>query len=420
MYLKKERNGVFYGWWVIGACIVISVCTGGVIHYGFTALLEPIAKEFGWSYAQISLAASIRGLETGLLAPLMGFLVDRWGPRKLMFSGAVILGFGLILLSRTTSLGMFYGAFVVIAIATSTSSHTVTMTAVISWFRKRTSIAIGILASGFSLGGLLIPVVVRLIDIFEWRMAMFILGIAMWIIVLPLSLLVRSKPKQHLYLSENSEDNTVMASEDPLPAESGGAKIGARHILTSVAFWHIALAIMCQALVLNAVSTHVMPYLSSIGMPRSDAGFVASALPLASICGRISFGWLGDRMDKRRVAATAFALTSLGLLLFNSAANVGSWLLVPFLIIFGTGWGGGTVIRAALVVEHFGRRRFGTVLGFVVGVTHFGSMSGPPLAGWVFDKWGSYQGIWFALSGLSILALVIILTTPHLKNHRNI
>ncbi|MBM2832457.1 MAG: transporter, partial [Dehalococcoidia bacterium] len=164
---------------------------GGIPYFGFTAVFESIANEFGWSYTQISLAASIRGLETGLLAPVVGLLVDRWGPRKMVFGGCGIMGLGLIFLSRINSLGMFYGAFVLIALGISATGHAAMMAAVANWFRKRVAIATGIMASGAALGGLMIPVVVVLIDMFQWRTAMLILGFATWVICLPLSLLVR-------------------------------------------------------------------------------------------------------------------------------------------------------------------------------------------------------------------------------------
>ena len=87
----------------------------GAVALGFTAFVEPIANEYGWSYAQIALGASLRGAEVGILAPLIGLLTDRWGPRRLMFGGSFLLGLGLIFLSHTTSLGIFYGGFVVVA-----------------------------------------------------------------------------------------------------------------------------------------------------------------------------------------------------------------------------------------------------------------------------------------------------------------
>lgn len=103
----NRSHKVFYGWWVVGASFLIALYVGGVIFYGFTAIFEPIANEFGWSYTQISLVASLRGLEIGLFAPVAGIIADRWGPRRLIFSGVTITAAGLILLSTTTSLGMF-------------------------------------------------------------------------------------------------------------------------------------------------------------------------------------------------------------------------------------------------------------------------------------------------------------------------
>ena len=91
MHLKQKRPKVFYGWWIVSACFVISVLVSGIVNLGFTAIFEPLVKEFGWSYAQISLAASLRGLEGGILAPLVGFLADRWGPRRLVFGGSILI-----------------------------------------------------------------------------------------------------------------------------------------------------------------------------------------------------------------------------------------------------------------------------------------------------------------------------------------
>ena len=130
MGLNQKRSKVFYGWYIVGACLLISVYTAGVVFFGFTAVFEPIAEEFGWSYAQISLAASLRGLEIGLLAPLMGLLVDRWGPRRLIFGGSILVCAGFLILSHVSTLTMFYGAFALIAIGMSTCTQTVLMTAV--------------------------------------------------------------------------------------------------------------------------------------------------------------------------------------------------------------------------------------------------------------------------------------------------
>ena len=411
----KSRPRIFYGWWIVAACFFIAVYTGGIVHFGFTAIFEPIRNEFGWSYTQISLAASLRGLEMGLLAPLVGLVVDRWGPRKLLLIGSFIIGLGLILLSYTTSLLMFYAIFFIMAIGSSNCGSTVKYTAVANWFRKRIGIASGIVAAGFGVGGFLIPLVTTVIDKFDWRMAMVIFGIGMWCIGIPLALLVRHKPEQYGYLPDGDAESPQVNNEDTAPVHHEEIDSTAKQAIKSPTFWFISLALMCQILMSTAVVTHVMPYLDSIGFDRTTASFIAMTIPIASVIGRLGFGFMGDIFNKRQLAAVAFTLMGLGLALFALIPSGGIAFLVISIISFGTGWGANSTMRPALLREYFGRSQFGSIHGFTVGVLQIGIMAGPALAGWAFDSWGSYQGIWFIFAGVSIAAGIAILNTPPLR-----
>jgi sugar phosphate permease len=412
MFFNRKPFRIFYGWWVVTGCFLIALYIGGVVYYGFTAVFEPIASEFGWSYAQVSIAASLRGLETGLLAPIIGLLVDRWGPRKLMFFGVTVVGIGLMLLSGVSSLVTFYAVFFLIAIGTSNCSSTVKNTAVANWFRSKVGIATGIVASGWAFGGLLVPLVTTYVDTMGWRTAMVIFGLGMLVIGLPLSLLVRHKPEQYGYLPDGRVENPAGADERPETVVSTEVDIQVKQFLKSRPFWHIAISLMYQMLVTGAVITHVMPYFSSIGVARSTSSFAASAIPVASVGGRIGFGWLGDKFDKRHVSATGFILMILGLIFFALIPSQGIWMFIPFLILFGTGWGANITMRPALLREYFGSSKFGTVHGFTIGVMMIGNMAGAPLAGWAFDNWGSYHYIWFIFAGMGLVALLTMLTTP--------
>jgi MFS family permease len=155
---------IFYGWWIVLACFFIGLYVGGVVFYGFTAFFEPIREEFGWSYTQISFAVSLRGLEMGLMAPLIGFLVDRFGSRKLILFGTFTVGLGLISLSITQSLAMFYGAFLLVAFGAGGCTVVVPMSTVANWFHKKVSIAMGVMASGIGFSGFFVPLIVWLID----------------------------------------------------------------------------------------------------------------------------------------------------------------------------------------------------------------------------------------------------------------
>lgn len=410
MSVPKTKN-VFYGWWIVGACFIVWILIGGFV-FGFTAFIEPIANKFGWSYAQISLAVSLQAAEAGIVAPLMGLIIDRLGPRRIMFGGAILVGLGLFLLSRVTSLGMFYAAFILVAIGVSGLSPTVIMTAVANWFRKKVGIAIGIVACGFALGSLIVPVIVKLINVFDWQATFFIMAMSILIIVLPLSLLIRHKPEKYGYLPDGEQSSTVIPDEVPGILQTSETDIGVKQAVKSRTFWHIGLAMTFQFLATNAVVTHVMPYLSSVDIARSTSSLVAMALPIASIIGRLGSGWLGDRYSRKRVATGCIAIMGLGLLFFSYVSNEGLWLLVPFIILFGIGWGGSATIRAALVSEYFGRARFGTILGFMMGMIALGGIAGPFFAGWVFDNWGSYHIAWLTFGCLAFAALITVATTP--------
>lgn len=414
MQLNQKRHTIFYGWWVVVASFLIAVYTGGVIYFGFTAIFEPIQNEFGWSYAQISLAASLRGLEMGLLTLIMGVFVDRWRPRKLMFGGSIIIGLGLLLLNTVNSLIMFYVAFIVIAIGMSNRSSTVKNTALANWFRKKVALASGIVAAGSAVGGFLVPAVTTLVDTLEWRKAMVVFALGMWSIGLPLSLLMRHKPEQYGYLPDGELNIPSLNDKRPALAQKTEVNISGKQAIKSRAFWHISLAMMCQTFLSSAVVTHVMPYLDSIGLARTTASLVAMSIPLASIGGRLGFGLMGDIFNKKRLSAIGFALMSLGLIFFTLIPNGSMWLLIPSLLFFGTDWGANVTTRPALLREYFGRNRFGTIHGFTIGILMMGIVAGAPLAGWTFDVWGTYEGIWLISAGTGFAGIFTILKTPPL------
>ncbi|MFC1937748.1 MFS transporter [Chloroflexota bacterium] len=411
--MRRIFSNVFFGWWIVGAAFLIAMYGSAAVFYGFTAMFEPIANEMGWSYAEVSFGSSLRGLEIGLLAPLTGILVDRWGPRRLIFVGTVITAGGLILLSQVTSLVMFYSAFLLMAIGISFNSMTVLMTAVANWFHRKIGLASGVAIAGFGAGGLLLPLMVRLVDTYTWRTTIVILALGMLVIMLPLSLLFRHKPEYYGYRPDGGSIGAAPSRHDLAMLQTAEVNVGVREALKSTTFWRLALAFTYHITVVSAVITHVMPYLSSINVDRMTAGLVATAVPVMSIGGRLGLGWLGDKLNKKKVAVAAFAAIGLGLLCFAYTPTVGIWVLVPFILLLGVGYGGTNTLRTSMTREYFGRASFGSIFGLIVGISMVGSIAGPPLAGWVFDTWGSYQSIWFIFAAVAIPAVVSVLTvTP--------
>ena len=350
------------------------------------------------------------------MAPLTGILVDRWGPRRMISLGALFLASGLSLLSFTNSLGMFYGAFFVIAAGVSFSSTTVLMTSMAHWYHRKIGLASGIVLSGYACGALLVPVVVNIIDAFGWRSALLILAVAALVTIFPLSLVFRHKPESYGFLPDGDTGDINISSNELSQSNNLDVSITTRQAVRSAAFWQISLAFACHVIVTNALVVHVMPYLSSINISRSASSVVATLSPMVSLGGRLGLGWLGDHFPKRYVAAASFGTVSLGLLFFEYTSSIGQSLLIPFIILFGIGWGGGAVMRTALTREVFGRNNFGAVFGLITGMNSLGAITGSPIAGLVFDTQGSYSGIWIAFSGLAVIALIMVLTIKPVNN----
>ena len=397
-------NPIYYGWWIVLASFITAFYVAGTIFYGFTAFIEPLANEFGWSYTQISLAASLRGLEMGLLAPFVGILVDRFGSRKLLLSGSLVLGFGIILLGFTQSLAMFYGAFILIAFGAGGCTSVVTMTAVANWFDKNVGKAMGVTVSGFGASGLIIPLIVWMIAVFGWRMTLIILGIGMWIIGVPAAFVMRNKP-------ENAADVSIMEKADKRndlsQRQSDDKRFKYTEILKKKSFLFVNLAEVIRLMALMAVVTHIMPYLSSMDISRRSSGLIAAGIPLLSIAGRFGFGWLGDIFEKKYVMAISFSLMALGMLALCYIKLTG--MIYIFLFFFSNGFGGIATLRGALLREYYGKNNFGKYLGIMMGFGACGGIIGPTTAGWVFDLTGSYYFVWLVLSALVGLAIILIL-----------
>jgi len=417
-----RRSGIFYGWWVVAACFLIAVYTSGVVSYGFTAVFVPIATEFNWSYTTVSLASSLRHMEVGLFSPFVGFLLTRFSTRKVLLAGGVITGFSVILLATTHSLLTFFGTFAVISVGMSAVSTVTMMTAVSRWFDRRLGVAMGIATCGFGFSGVMVPVVNAIVQSQGWRMAMTILGVGMFFIVVPLALIVRNRPEDYGMLPDGDASLTPVERNKFKSLELENIDVSTKKALTSRAFWIITIALGIQHLATNAVSTHIMPYLISVGITQTFASLVAAMLPIASMGGRFGFGWLGDMVRKKPLTAFGFAIMAIGLMSFGYADNlvgIMAALLIMFLIMYGVGYGGTTTMRSILPKAYFGTKNYGTILGFITGIDAVGGVLGAPFAGYVYDRWGDYHYVWIILAALSALCVVMTLAAPAIRAKEN-
>jgi len=325
------------------------------------------------------------------------------------------LGIGLVLLSMTRSLMMFYGAFLLLGLGAGGCTSVVVMTAVANWFNKKASFALGLAAAGFGSGGLLVPIVVWMIDTFQWRTTLATLGVLAWVIGIPLAMVVRGKPEKYGYLPDGEKPggtagHTEGEKESVTQRKENASPVGTRFrdAIRDSNFWYFNVAEAIRMMVVVSIIMHIMPYLDSLGMPRSIAGVAAGGMAVFSVAGRIGFGYIGDTFDKRYIMGIAYSLMVFGLVVFASFIRDSGSLLL-FLILFAPGFGGGMTMRASLIREYFGTVAYGKLLGLSMGIGSTTAIIGPTLAGWTFDTTGTYRPLWLAYIGLMVVAVALVL-----------
>ncbi|MBI2908301.1 MAG: MFS transporter [Chloroflexi bacterium] len=391
----KPARKIFYGWWVLLAGAGIGIFGAGSYQYGFGVFFKPISEEFGWSRAATAAAFSMSSLEGGLEGPLVGFLIDKFGPRKLMMIGVTLLSLGLLALSQINSLLTFYLVYMVlIAIGFNTGFHWSAQIAVANWFARRRGRALGLLASARGLGGsIMAPGLAWLVVQMGWRGSLVVLGLFMFAICLPLAMLVRRRPEDYGLLPDGDGSGTLHAVaakgprlEDKATTEEVDFTVG--EALRSRAWWLLVAAFTLRSFGAGAVIVHQVPLLTDRGFDLQVAANTLGAVAVASMPGKAILGFLGDMFPKRYLLAMSFILYASSLAVLLRAQTIEE--VYVFAALYGLGTGCGPVMQA-IRAEYFGRRYFGTIGGLNQAIVMMGNVAGPVFAGWVFDITRSYD-----------------------------
>ena len=385
--------GVFYGWRIVGGAFVILFFTVGIGLYSPPVFLKPLEESFGWSRAGISAGAAIAALVGGLLSPLVGGWIDRYGARNVMTFGGLMLGAAFALLSVMGSLWHFLVINVLVAIGVACVAWIPNQTLVANWFTRRRGLAMGLASAGIGFGGLCIaPLGGALIARLGFRPAYATLAALVLLIVVPCILIVvRTRPADLGLLPDGDPPQEPSPEIVPGDATSGpttvpGLKLG--QSLKSGAFWTLAFCNVVFGFAGGSIIAHLVAFLSDSGFDRQLAAGALGMSVGVSVCGRLLFGPLGDRLPKKLMMALAMFLQAVATLcLFG----IHSPLALPaFVIAFGLGLGGLAVTFPLLVGECFGLRAFAKILGVLMIPAMFGGAVGPVLTGRIFDVSGSY------------------------------
>ena len=408
-----KNSGIFFGWWLLGAGTVVMVMQGGLYAYGFPAFFVPLAATLGTSRGALSLAFSFTRLESSLLGPIEGYLIDRFGPRGIMYIGMALLGLSFILFSFVNSLLQFYFVFPIIALGASLSGFLPVITAVNNWFSRRRGLATGICSAGVNVGGVLVAIVALTISLYGWRATAVIIGVVILLLGFPLAAMMRHKPYPYGYLPDGDDpDEYRGASAEGRPtADDETPDFTPMQALKTPAFWFIASAHGFSLFIVGSVSIHQIPLLV-------DAGISFETSALVAMIGRVAGGWLGDVMGRKLILVVCFLLMSAGVVVLATAQTIPQAML--YAVLYGLGYGARAPILIAIRAEFFGPRNFATIMGLSQPVMVIGSFFGPIAAGFAYDAQGSYRMIFFIIAVLNLIgaALVFFIKKPDLPQKR--
>jgi len=397
-------NRVFYGWKMVGAGAGLQFLQSMLVMQAIGAYVAVLAQEMGWSKTALSGAAALQQMEAALLGPVLGWLLDRYGPRRFIRAGVVVFGTGLVWLSQIETLAAFYGAFIVIALGTSLCGFFPLSVALIQWFEKKRARAISMLSFGLAVGGIFVPVVAWSLETFGWRATAFASGLAVIAIGLPLALVMKNRPEESGERVDGIRDADGPASAGGTPVQRPAAAddprdFTAREALRTPAFWLLSLGHAFALLTVYAVIVHAITHLrDSLGYSLAEAAFVIT-LVTASQVGGIGLGWLvGDRYDKRLLCVACMIAHAAGLALLAFAQNTA--MVVAFAVLHGVAWGLRGPFMQAIRADYFGRKSIGMILGLSFVVIMLGQVGGPMIPGLLADATGGYR------AGFTLLAVL--------------
>ncbi len=408
------RRKIFYGWWIVAATNLICLLGYGTWLYCFGVFFKPMMNEFGWTRAMTAAAYSFRGIQGGVAGPAVGWAVDKYGPRIVVFCGGVVAGLGFVLMYTINSLLAFYLVYgALLSIGMSAMLYIPAMTVIANWFIRMRSRALSLLAVGAGVGGFVCaPAAAALIGRYGWRVSFVIIGITVWVVVLPLSLVLRKKPEDMNLRMDGDpsagdyDEGNVPVPNEPVPAPSLERNWTLREALTSRTYWILAFAFFLAAMTHATVTVHAVPAFTDAGISAERAAVSLGLATLLSIIGRLSFGWLGDFVDKRYLFMVTYSLEAAGVLaLVNIHGTISLYL---FAALFGIGFGGTIPLNPAIRGEYFGRAAFGKIQGSMAPITMMGSVLGPPLVGYLFDIQKTYTTGFMTIALLQLVAAATI------------
>ena len=370
---------------------------GSLFVYTFAVFVKPLSAEFHWNRESISLGFGLAAITLGLISPLLGQLIDHFGPRRIILPCMTVFGCAIASLALLRSqLWQFHATCIVIGLVGNGAAHLAYSRSISTWFQRRLGVALALVMVGAGLGAMLLPFFAQaVISRAGWRTAYASLGCISLLFGLPLSW--RYVRDRRLVRRE------VAAAQHPGKTWQQGSR--------SFTFWIIVAILFVSSISMNGAITQLSALLTDRGITPKDAALCASLLGGSSLIARIVVGWLLDRFFAARVALVVNLTTAGGILLLARAGSFPVGGLAAALI--GIGAGGEAAITPYLLTRYFGLRAFSTLYGLTWTFYAAAGAVGPVMLGRAFDSTGSYSSLLVQLAGILSLAAAMNLLLPH-------
>ena len=398
----------FHYAWVIVAVTLVALMAAQAVRAAPGVIIVPLEQEFGWDRAAISLAVGLSLLTFGLGGPLGGWLLERFGPRRLLVGGIVLIGFGLFALIRISELWQLYLVWgIVIGLGTGAAGQVASAAIAQRWFRTHRGLIVGLFGGATSAGQLVfVPAMAALTVTMGWRAAIVLLLAAAAIAIVPLAILMRDRPSD-VGQRAVGEGETLTAAEKADDAR----RTPLRQAVRRREFWLLAMSFFVCGYTSNGlIGTHLIPHAVEHGFTEVAAAGALALLGAFNIVGTLASGWLTDRYDNRKLLAAYYGFRAMSLFALPLIYDMRGLLL--FAVVYGVDWIATVPPTVNLTATIFGRASVGTLYGWI----WFSHMVGAAIAAYAGGFFrvllGDYHLMFVSAGILGFIAVTLVSRIP--------